>query len=93
MGATSDWLRADESKYLVRKAQRFDVWLTYFSTDREKCWMDGIFEGYYLTEVAQRFLRKRMREERTARWKVRREVLAVTSSLLFGLLGVGTNNL
>jgi hypothetical protein len=57
------------------------------TSDGEDYWEQGHFDESLQPE-ARRFLGRRIREERGARWKTRMEVCALTISFLFGLMGI-----
>jgi hypothetical protein len=85
----TDELLGMESRALVEEARRLDIYLTdMLSTNAgEDYWEQGHFDEYLQPE-ARRFLGRRIREERGARWKTRMEVYALTISFLFGLMGI-----
>ena len=85
----TDELLGMESRALVEQARRLDIYLTDMPSTNagEGYWEQGHFDEYLKPE-ARRFLGRRIREERGARWKTRMEVYALTISFLFGLMGI-----
>lgn len=85
----TDELLGMESRALVEEARRLDIYLTDMPSTNagQGYWEQGHFDEYLQPE-ARRFLGRRIREERRARWKTRMEVYALTISFLFGLMGI-----
>lgn len=85
----TDALLGMESRALVEEARRLDIYLTDMPSTNagEDYWEQSHFDEYLQPE-ARRFLGRRIREERGARWKTRMEVYALTISFWFGLMGI-----
>jgi hypothetical protein len=86
----TDELWGMESRALVEDAAKLDILVmdTPPPGPDQGYWEEGHFDKY-LNDEARRFLRRRIQEEKKARWKTRREVWTLTFSLLFGLSGIG----
>lgn len=85
----TDELLGMESRALVEEARKLDIYLTDMPPTNagEGYWEQGHFDEFLQPE-ARRFLGRRIREERGALWKTRREAYALTISFLFGLMGI-----